>query len=213
MRKTWTQLEIDILARLYADYPSQHVAELLGRPVRSVYSKASYMGIKKSELYYNSQNAGRLNAENNTAGMSTRFAPGHIPHNKHKKWSDYVPLPSQEESRKTTFKKGRLPHNTRHDGCITIRRSYGYEYKHIRLSNGTWQMLHVHNWITAHGPVPEGFVVVFKSADRSDCDISNLELCTRDELMRRNSITQYPPVLRQSMNALKKLNHTIDGKE
>jgi hypothetical protein len=120
----------------------------------------------------------------------------------------------RENSLKTTFKKGNTPHNTKSDGVISIRRDkYNHTYKYIRLAQGIWKPLHVYNWEQAYGPVQEGFIVVFKTADKMNCDVSNLELISRSEHMSRNSIKRYPVELRQAMKAIKKLTKAINGKE
>jgi hypothetical protein len=57
---------------------------------------------------------------------------------------------------------------------------------------------HVHIWEKENGPVPEGHVVAFRDKEkkgRSDISIEDLELITRAENMRRNTIHNLPPAL------------------
>lgn len=110
-----------------------------------------------------------------------KFNKGHIPFNKGKHFA------AGGRSIETRFKKGGEPHNTKSDGFISVRTDKcGRVYRWIRISKGKWQMLHVHNWLKAKRNIPEGHIVVFKSPDTMNCDVSNLELITRAEHCRRN---------------------------
>jgi len=125
--------------------------------------------------------------------IDSRRKPGDVPVNKGKKQSDYMTPEAIEKTKATRFKKGNIPHNglIYKDGDIAIRNdTYDdgtvRQYKWIRLSMGNWQMLHVHNWIKAFGPVPEGHIVIFKDKDSMNCEPDNLMLVTREEHLRRN---------------------------
>lgn len=212
MRSPWTNIEIKVLKALYPDYKGAFVAKVLRRSIKSVYDRASSMKIGKSDEFKKSFLSGRMNALR-IMGVDYRFEKGQIPFNKGLSWNEFMPPEKQQESLKTTFKKGHLPHNTKKDGEISIRRDMsGRYYKYIRISTAIWVALHVYNWEKMYGDVPDGFIVVFKTSDRMNCDVSNLELITREENMLRNSIHRYPEELRLTMKTLKKLNQQINGK-
>lgn len=213
MRKLWTDNEVEVLKALYPHFSCAEVADVLGRSTKMVYSKANLLNLSKSEEFLKSSLSGRMNKAQ-LMGIEHRFPKGNIPVNKGLKWSDFMSPEGMENSSKTTFRKGNIPANTKMDGVITIRKDKNnHNYKYIRLAQGFWKALHVHNWEQVYGPVPEGFIVRFKTSDRMNCDVSNLELVTRREHMSRNSIKRYPVELRQAMKAFKQLNREINGKE
>lgn len=56
-----------------------------------------------------------------------------------------------------------------------------------------WRLLHREVWKQHHGEYPpRGTALIFKDGNRQNCDINNLELITRKQLMTRNSIHNYP---------------------
>ncbi|MFD2962801.1 MULTISPECIES: HNH endonuclease signature motif containing protein [Olivibacter] len=125
----------------------------------------------------------------------SRLKKGNVPPNKGKKQVEYMSAESIERSKATRFKKGNIPANAfEKDGVITIRNDKrGVPYKHIRIALGEWEYLHIYNWKTANGQVPDGHVVAFKDGDTLNPDISNLELITMGENMLRNSGTMNLP--------------------
>lgn len=213
MRKPWTNIEIKILKALYPDTQGIEIASLLKCSLCRIYNRANKMGLRKSLEFKESELSGRI-TKLLILGAEFRFQKDQTPFNKGLTWDEYMSPEKQQESFKTTFQKGHLPHNTKSDGEISLRvDSRGYQYKHIRTSVGVWKHLHVHNWEKENGPVPEGFIVVFKSADKMNCEVSNLELITREENMVRNSIQRYPADLQLAMKSLKKLNYQINDKK
>ena len=171
------------------------------------------MGLRKSDEFKISEMSGRI-TKLLIKGAEFRFLKGQKPFNKGMKWSDYLTPEQQQLSRNTTYKKGHLPHNTRADGDISLRRDKGgYDYLHIRTSLAKWELLHVHNWKKAFGEIPAGYIVAFKTTDRANCEVENLELITRKESMLKNTIQHYPEELRNTMKTLKKLKRQINGKQ
>jgi hypothetical protein len=213
MVQPWTDSEINILCELYPDFTSKEIADVLNRPVSSVYRIANMYKIQKSEEFNRSVYSGRLSRVTHNLAP-TQFKKGLKPFNKGKKREEFMTAKGIEMVRKTQFSKGHLPHNTLNDGEITVRRDkHNTSYKYIRIALGEWKPLHVYNWEKLNGPVPAGLIVVFKTYDRMNCDVSNLELITRREHMLRNSIQRYPAELQLTMKTLKKLTRTINGKE
>ncbi len=109
-----------------------------------------------------------------------RFKKGHISWNKGIKGLTIGGVQTQ-------FKPGNEPHNTKHNGAISIRKDKsGRPYKYIRISKGNWELLHRFVWKKHNGEIPKGMLVVFKDGNSLNCSIDNLELISRKENMQRN---------------------------
>jgi hypothetical protein len=126
------------------------------------------------------------------SSMKSAFRIGHVPSNKGKKMSPAI----YKKAKAIMFKKGHLPHNAVgfKDGDISIRYDHknrgGKAYKYIRLALGKWYPLHQHVWEIKHGRLPKGHCLWFKDKDPMNCRLSNLQLITRGENMRRNSCSR-----------------------
>ncbi|MDB0602338.1 HNH endonuclease signature motif containing protein [Tenacibaculum maritimum] len=141
-----------------------------------------------------------------------QFKKGHVPENKGKKQIEYMSAEMIERTKATRFKKGNLPHNSQgiNNGDVHIRKdSKGRYYKWIRESLGVWKMLHVFNWEKEFGPIPDGYIIVFKNKDSMNCEPSNLELITRAENMAKNTIHRYPDHIKENIRLISKINKTI----
>ncbi|MNN30638.1 hypothetical protein D3C81_1442920 [compost metagenome] len=64
-------------------------------------------------------------------------------------------------------------------------------------------------WEQHHGQVPAGLILVFRDRNKQNIQLDNLELITRAENCRRNSIHRYPPELKDVIRLQKKLERTI----
>lgn len=207
----WTDFEDQFLADQYPDRPTDEIADRLCRSVRSVYSRAREKGYKKTNTYIRTHCRFKNPSEKS---IPFRFQKGSIPANKGKRMAEYTTPETRAKILRTAFGKGNLPHNTAKDGDIRkVLYKKGESYLKIRIGLRNWKMLHVYNWEQQYGKVPQGMVVVFKTPDHNNCSYTNLELITRDELMRRNSIHNYPPELKKAMKLTKKLKRLIDGTE
>lgn len=176
----WTPAKLKQLVKLYPNMRNRDIAEKLGVTESAVMAKAFKLRLLKSPAF---------KYECCKKGM---FHKGNVPANKGKQWKDYMSAEGMESSRKSQFRKGEISINKAHyrDGDITVRvhRKTGVPYKFIRLSLREWKALHAHVWETAHGPVPKGYIVVFRDKnDTLNCELSNLELITMKENMLRNS--------------------------
>ena len=210
--RLWKETEVKTLTALYPDVRCAVIAKVLNRGVHQVYSKASRLGLHKSEGFFLSKLSGRLN-EVSYQGVTTRFEEGHVPTNKGLKWADFMSPKGQENSRRTTFQKGQPTHNTKENGTISIRKdSQGNRYKWIKM-DGKYKMLHVYNWEQENGKVSKNHILVFKTTDKMNCELGNLELITKKENMLRNSIQRFPKELQVTMKKLSQLKKTINGKE
>ena len=67
-------------------------------------------------------------------------------------------------------------------------------------------------WEAAHGPVPQGHIVVFRDSNRRNFDLANLECISQAENMRRSSLHRYPPEIVQAMQLRGALNRNINDR-
>lgn len=133
----------------------------------------------------------------------TRFKPGFTPWNKGMKGLNMG-------GQQTQFKKGHLPHNTRHDGATRISKD-GYIEERVALH--VWKLKHRLVWEQHNGPIPPGYNVKFKDGNRQNVDISNLYMVSRKENMLQNTIHNYPPEVKQAIHNVTRLTKTIKKQE
>lgn len=145
-------------------------------------------------------------------GRTGRFVPGQPSLTKGMK------MPSHPNSAKTQFKKGGLPHNTRHlgherlskDGYVEISIAQtnphtGYERRYVHK--------HRHLWEQENGPVPDGMVLKCLDGDKTNTDPANWELISRAMLPRLNGrfgrgYDSAPPEIKPVIMAVAKLEHS-----
>jgi len=205
-RKPWLDTDTAMLERLYPDTPTKAIAKTMDRPIRSIYSRARAMGLRKTAEYMKSDNAGRLA---NGHYVGSRFQPGNKPHNLGVKgWSP------GGNNKKTQFKPGVKPHNYMPIGTERLS-IYGILQRKVTAngSNKDWVPVHVLLWRKRHGAVPEGHIVVFNNKCKQDFRIENLELITLAENMRRNSMSQFPEELQKAIRMAGKLKRLINEKQ
>lgn len=119
------------------------------------------------------------------SGVTGWFQKGRSPGNKGKKQSEYCSPEALEASRRTQFKPGDKPVNELPVGTIRTTKD-GYLIKKISMTGTLWERwkpVHRSVWEDHHGPIPEGMVVLFKDGNKQNCDISNLMLATRAEMI------------------------------
>lgn len=180
MRKktVWTRERCEILRSLYHNTLNRELAEMLGVSERAVSGQACKMRLKKDQEFM---------AARSKLGQ---FKKHHTPFNKGRKQKDWMPAESIDSSKKTRFKKGRIPHNTKQDYYERIDDG-GYIY--IKAP-GSKKMVLKHRWIWEqhHGKIPKGYNIQFKDGNRLNCDIENLYIISRNEQMKQNSYHRYP---------------------
>ena len=201
-RRFWTTAEVSRLVALYPDTPMIQLQEMLGRPKSAIYGKAKELGLKRSAEFLASEHSGRLCRSNNP-GVATRFQKGHGTWNKGK------PFAAGGRSAETQFATGRLPHNHVPIGT-EVMATDGYLKIKVAEPNA-WEWTHRRNWEAAHGPIATGFLLIFRDGDHNNCNVENLELITRGELMRRNTIHRYPEELKTTIRQLGKLKRAIEA--
>jgi hypothetical protein len=195
-RHRWTDSEIDLLTRLYPDTPTVEIAYQLEMAINQVYSKAALIGLKKSEAYLASPAACRLRRGDNT-GAATRFKAGH------ETWNKGTHFTAGGRSVETRFKPG-----NRTGKANNLYQPIGAEriskngYLERKINDGMpfqkrWRAVHLIIWEEANGPLPAGHAVAFKDSNKQNIALENLEVVTRAELMKRNTIHNYPKEIAQ----------------
>lgn len=214
-RKPWTAAEDEIVRQRYADTPTSELARQMGRAVGSVYQRAYGLGIHKSAAYLASPAAARTNGRQ---GIGTRFGAGHVPANKGLRRPGWGP----GRMKATQFQKGvRLGVAAKNWCPIGTIRSDSEGYQRIKIREAqpgeaygfgnvrVWPLMQRHVWAQAHGPIPPDHVVCFKDRDRHNCALENLELVHRRDLMKRNTVHNYPKPLAEAVQLLGALNRKI----
>ncbi|MDF5811770.1 Uncharacterised protein [Pseudomonas aeruginosa] len=124
-------------------------------------------------------------------------------------------LPARGRSSETQFKKGQKPHTWLPVGSTRVSAD-GYLQRKISDTGyppRDWKSIHILLWEEHVGPIPTGHCVCFKDNNKQNVVIDNLELITRAERMRRNSIHRYPPELKSAIRVISKLKRTIQEVE
>lgn len=199
----WAATEDEILTLLYPDTPMSELIQRLQRSDRSIYQRARTLGLKRSKEFLASEHAGRLR-KGSAVGKSSQFQKGHATWNKGRK--GYQP---GGRAKDTQFRRGNKPHTWVPIGTEQIRD--GYLWRKITDHGGRhdWKQVHVMLWEEHRGPIPAGMILVFRDRNKQNIQLDNLELVTRAELCRRNSIHRYPPELKDVIRLQKKLERTI----
>lgn len=202
----WTAQQTATLRQLYPDLPSAEIAAQLGIATKQVYYKAHKMGLKKSALFYATRDAGRLNG---VRGQQTRFKPGQSSWNKGKKFD------AGGRSKETRFTKGQRPHTWLPIGTERVSAEGYLERKLTDTGCTRRDYVPVHRivWRDAGRDIPPGHALVFKDGNKRNFDLDNLELVTRQELMRRNSYhNNYPKEVGEIIQLRSALNRKINNR-
>lgn len=185
-QRPWTATDDAALRSLYPNTNNQVLADVFTRSVSGIKNRAQVLGLHKSEAY--------------KAVHTGRIQPGNTPWNKGRKgWQ------AGGRSTQTQFKPGRRAveaHNYQPIGSVRLSKD-GYLERKVSDDASLyparrWVALHRLVWEAAHGPIPAGHIVVFKTGQHThhepDVTLDRLECITRRENMRRNSYhANYPP--------------------
>lgn len=200
-------------AHIRADYPTGDTAALaqrLGLTVGAVQRRASRLGVQKTTEFMRQlgqRQAATRRARGYTAGQ---FPKGHVPWSKGKKGL-------QIGGRETQFQKGHQRNPTVPIGHERIDAKDGYLIRKIREdgpASRKWRAVHILVWEAAHGPLPPGHAVAFKDRGprHTDITLDRLELITRAELLRRNTIHRFPEPIRLALAMKARLTRVINAK-
>jgi len=214
-RRYWTPAEEDLLRTQYADSSTETLAALLGRSGRRVLAKANAMGLHKSREFIAAVARERSSRPGHPS-QAFRFQKGLVPANKGVK---HPPGWAPGRMAVGQFKPGSKPHTWVPVGShrVVQKKNGGPELQR-KVNDNTgpssvrWKPVARLVWEAAHGPVPEGHIVVFKPGRRSTeldlVTLDALECITRVQLMRRNSVHNLPPEFAE-MARLKAVLHRV----
>ncbi|MFQ5633537.1 MAG: HNH endonuclease signature motif containing protein [bacterium] len=215
----WTAEEDDFLRENHKNMTMQQMADALGRTKSAVQSRCSIFGLQKVHIWTPDEDeflrANYLQMKNrelyDALGLPPCLAPKISVCNRMRRLGLKRPKEIADKmqfetafkkgqtawnkgkymrvSRRTEFKKGHLPANTKHDGVISIRvhKRTGIPYKYIRIALGKWERYHRYIWAQHHGTAPETHIVGFKNGDTLDCRIENLYCMSKAENALRNA--------------------------
>lgn len=132
-------------------------------------------------------------------GNSGSFKIGHVPWNKG--------LKGCFGARKTSFKKGNLPHNTR---AMYSERLSKEGYIEIKVGINKWISKHRYIWEQHYKrKVPKGKVVIFLDGNNRNFEIENLKLISRGALLILNNRYKHITKARELMNSCVDLSELI----
>lgn len=187
-KRPWSASEVALLRAKYPDTSTTELAREMGRTVGQLHQAATRFGLKKSAAYMAGPHAFILRRR--SAGVEHRFKAGLVPWNKG--------LKGVNGHSSSQFKPGHKSHAWKPIGSERMTKDGHLQRKLTDTgADRDWVSVHVQLWTEAHGPVPNGHVVVFKDGDRRCIELSNLELLTRRELLERNTAQRFPQELRQ----------------
>lgn len=201
-KQFWSAEEEQLLRARYANELTEVLAGELGRSVSKVLAKANAMGLHKSQAFL-AQHCRRLDG---SQGESSRFQKGHTTWNKGMKG-----LQAGGRAKETQFKKGSKPHTWLPIGSERVSQD-GYLQRKVSDTGyppRDWVGVHILLWQEHNGQVPAGHCVCFVDGNKQHVALDNLELITRAERMRRNTIHRYPPELKDAIRTVAKLKRTI----
>jgi hypothetical protein len=113
--------------------------------------------------------------------------------------------------KETQFKKGNHPHTWRPVGSFRFSKE-GYLQQKVTDTGyppKDWRAVHNLIWEDAHGPIPPLHAVCFRDGDKSNIELENLELISRAELMRRNTVHNLPKELVEVIQIKAAIKHRI----
>ncbi|MGC5620407.1 HNH endonuclease signature motif containing protein [Enterococcus faecalis] len=181
--KAWSAADDAQLVEHWKTLPLGDVAQRMGRSTSSVYNRVQKLGLKRTEEYKAITGCGRIKN-------------GSEPWNKGKKgWQ------AGGRAKETQFKLGDRPSNTWRPIGAERTSKDGVLFRKVAdtgIKKTDWKAVHVIAWEEEHGPLPDGYIVVFKDKNRENVAPDNLLALTRADNMRRNSIDRYPPEYRST---------------
>lgn len=193
----WSARDLDLLRQRYPHEQTATLAADFGRSTRAIYSMAKLQGLKKSAAYLASEAACRLRRGDNI-GAAYRFPKGHAPANKGLRRPGW----SVGRMAETQFKKGQPNHNRAPIGAERLSKE-GYLQRKLTDTGyppRDWVPVHHIIWRAAGRDIPPGHALIFINGDKTDIRLDNLQILSRADNMRRNSVHLLPPEIKEVVN-------------
>jgi hypothetical protein len=203
----WTFANDYMLRMYYPHVKTAIVAARIGATYLAAVNRAKKLSLRKTPIYMASPDACRLRREM-PVGTRYRFKPGQAPHNKGMRRPGWF----AGRMRETQFKKGQVNHNRMPLGSTRLVDGYVYvKVAQVPYAAYTvnWKPLHMIDWERVNGPVPDGHALAFKDGNRLNIALDNIELISRAELMRRNTLHNFPPALKEVYHLRGAINRAI----
>jgi len=198
--KRWTPAEMRSLAEMYSDAKNATLASVFGVTEPAIVAKACKLGLHKSEAFRREH------------GCRTGFRPGLVP------WNRGLPHAPGGRSAAAHFKPGNRPQTWVPVGSTRVTKD-GYLQRKVTdtgRSASDWRAVHALVWEAANGPIPRGHVVVFKPGRKTTnldaVTAASVDLVSRADLMRRNSVHNYPPEIARLVQLRGALNRQINAR-
>ena len=212
-RRPWTP---EALAEVCRRYPHERTADIardLGRSIGSIHGQANMLGLKKSPEYMREIHGAHIA----DAGARYRFNAGTAA------WNKGIPgsTGNHPNTKRTQFKPGRRPEEARNYQPIGTLRICKDGYLERKITDDQsiaparrWVGVHRLVWESVNGPVPKGWIVVFRpgmaTTDSDLITIDRVELITRAENMARNTIHARDEELRELSKLKYRLTRAVN---
>nr|DAW68994.1 MAG TPA: homing endonuclease [Caudoviricetes sp.] len=173
------------------------------REMAELFTKHFNIHVTKNQM------KGVMYRNNISSGKTGRFEKGHIPNSKGQKMSKE----QYEKCKPTMFKKGHIPKNHREIGSERITKD---GYIEVKIEDpDVWGLKHRLIYEEHYGEIPAGYSVIFGDGDKLNCNIDNLILVSRSELliMNRNKLIKNDSVLTKVGVNIAKLLDTMNKKK
>jgi hypothetical protein len=166
----WSPEQLNFVRQNYSRMTTSQMAEALGKTKSAVKNRINILGLSLPENLREARKKAHSFKKGNTAwnkGMKGLQIGGQA----------------------TQFKKGHIPHNARTDGEIVLRfhKRENRLLKMLKVAGKrclVW--LHRYVWEQANGPIPKGYLIVFKDGNTLNCELANLELMSMADNASRN---------------------------
>ena len=212
-RHTWTTEEDARLRRAFPDTPTRSIAQAMGMTECQIQARARKLGLAKSPAHQARMAHAQSEAmrDPNHPGRKTQFRKGHRPANKGVKgWK------AGGRSAETQFKPVHLSGRAaqiKHP--IAAERITRDGYIERKINDGLplqkrWRAVHLIEWEAVNGPIPAGHCLIFINRNKQDVRLENLQLITRAENMRRNSIHRYPEEIKDTMRLVGRVKRKVN---
>lgn len=209
-RRTWQDFEVQALEQLFPHFSAAEIAKVIGTTERAVHLKARALGLKKSSEWI-AERARKRSTQPGHGAIPYRFTKGQTP------WNAGTAGTGLLKGNSGSFKSGRMPQTWRPIGSTRI--ADGYMQRKIsdtRCTRRDYVCIHHLVWRMHGRSIPRGHALVFIDGNKLNVDINNLQLISRAELMRRNTVHRHGPEiaqLSQLIGAIKRQINRSNAKE